>query len=154
MKKIIILILFSSLFALSYKDVCKVYPEKIDGFKKTQKCQGFDFLSNNTKAVKAMVLYEKGDKSISIMFLSGEAAQSVSTIPQYSFENNFMKIISTNCKGYNCIVRYMKIQNSGDIFILIKKGSNPEILDLTFNNMDYKEALRLVDYIDLKKFEF
>ncbi len=154
MKKIIILILFSSLFALSYKDVCKVYPEKIDGFKKTQKCQGFDFSSNNTKAVKAMVLYEKGDKSISIMFLSGEAAEGVSAIPQYSFENNFMKIIATNCKGYNCIIRYMKIQKSGDIFILIKKGSTPEILDLTFNNMDYKEALRLTDYIDLKKFEF
>jgi len=154
MKKIIILILFSSLFALSYKDVCKVYPEKIDGFKKTQKCQGFDFSSNNTKAVKAMGLYKKGDKSISIMFLSGETAEGVSAIPQYSFENDFMKIISTNCQGYSCIVRYMKIQKSGDIFILIKKGSNPEILDLTFNNMDYKEALRLTDYIDLKKFEF
>lgn len=154
MKKIIFLILLSSLFAFNNKDVCKVYPEKIDGFKKTQKCQGFDFLSNNTKAVKAMVLYEKGNKSISLTFLSGEDAQSVSTIPQYSFENNFMKIISTNCQGYSCIVRYMKIQKSGDIFILIKKGSNPEILDLTFNNMDYKEALKLIDYIDLKKFEF
>ena len=128
--------------------------KKIDGFKKSGKCEGFDFSSDNTKAVKAMAFYKKGNKNISLIFLSGETAQGLNAIPKYSFENKIMKITSTNCHGYNCIIRYMKLQKSGDIFIFIKKDNNPEILNLTFVNMDYNEALKLIDYIDLKKFEF
>jgi len=150
-KLILILILAIAAFAkdVSYKELCQTLPE-INGYK-ASKCTGMQMQNPMFgKVVSATRDYSKDKKHFTINIATGMQAMAAWTpfMMGMEIENDEQLIKITKYKGFNLGISYNKKEKNGLIAI---KLSDNAILAINYENMDYKEALKVLDNINLQK---
>ncbi len=136
----------------SYKELCR-HLQDLSGWQ-AEDCDGMNINTPMGEMVSAQRPYSKGDKSIEIAIFYGMQAANYWAPFTYQMEmdsnDEYMK--TTVIDGFPVGIDYHKKDHSGAIIVCLenKTPTNIAIFVLNFNNMHWKEALKIAKQFDWK----
>ncbi|WP_456322566.1 hypothetical protein [Hydrogenimonas sp.] len=154
MKKFIMVLALAASIALAgnlpdYKDLCRELGE-IPGWSLT-KCEGMKIVNPMMgEMVTAAKTYTKGDARLDVTAVSG--TQAIMMWGPYAagttMENDEAFVKVEKIDGFNVGISYDKKERSGSVIVQLSPNA---VLAGTFENMNWKEALKLMKKIDWKR---
>ncbi|AEH46078.1 hypothetical protein Thein_2230 [Thermodesulfatator indicus DSM 15286] len=154
------LVIFSSSQALafklpSYQEVCALLTD-LQGWQ-AENCSGMNMNTPMGEIVTAERSYKKGNYEISVMVIHGIQAtqfwQPFAYVTEVDTPENYSKL--TTVDGFKVGISHEKQTNSGSVVVLLneKDSMAATIFVVQYNDMSWKDGLRLARQFDWKKIE-